>query len=163
MLHWLTLRQGPFVRIGPNVISTNSASAIPAIYSASAPVLKSPFYEAFAPGMPSSFTTNDNIYKQKKQILSAAFAPRKLEIMEPLIRQHIDTFCEKIAASGNIDIAVMLGALSIDVLSDLCFGKCFETLKNEQERDRILEAMENSVQLVIRVSIDLYFLREFTD
>lgn len=113
--------------------------------------------------MPSSFTTNDNIYKQKKQILSAAFAPRKLEIMEPLIRQHIDTFCEKIAASGNIDIAVMLGALSIDVLSDLCFGKCFETLKNEQERDRILEAMENSVQLVIRVSIDLYFLREFTD
>ncbi|OQE39382.1 hypothetical protein PENCOP_c007G07340 [Penicillium coprophilum] len=141
---------GPFVRVGPNTVSTNSSSAITAIYSANAPVLKSPFYEAFAPGMPSSFTTNDKIYKQKKQILSAAFAPRKLEIMEPLIRLHIDTFCEKIAAAGSVDIAVMLGALSIDVLSDLCFGKCFDTLKNESERDRILEAMEHSVQLVIR-------------
>lgn len=109
--------------------------------------------------MPSSFTTNDKIYKQKKQILSAAFAPRKLEIMEPLIRLHIDIFCEKIATAENVDIAVMLGALSIDVLSDLCFGKCFDTLQNEPERDRILEAMENSVQLVIRVSIYHCFTR----
>ncbi|OQE05742.1 hypothetical protein PENVUL_c022G04779 [Penicillium vulpinum] len=100
--------------------------------------------------MPSSFTTNDKIYRQKKQILSAAFAPRKLEAMEPLIRLHIDTFCETIAAAGKTDIAAMLGALSIDVLSDLCFGKCFDTLKNEPERDRILEAMEKAVELVIR-------------
>ncbi|KAJ5506599.1 Cytochrome P450 E-class group I [Penicillium expansum] len=132
------------------MVSTNSSSAIPAIYSANAPALKSAFYEAFAPGMPSSFTTNDKIYRQKKQILSAAFAPRKLEAMEPLIRLHIDTFCEKIASAGKVDIAVMLGALSIDVLSDLCFGKSFDTLNNEPERDRILEAMEKSVELVIR-------------
>lgn len=134
------------------MVSTNSSSAIPAIYSANAPALKSAFYEAFAPGMPSSFTTNDKIYRQKKQILSAAFAPRKLEAMEPLIRLHIDTFCEKIASAGKVDIAVMLGALSIDVLSDLCFGKSFDTLNNEPERDRILEAMEKSVELVIRVN-----------
>ncbi|KAL2701816.1 hypothetical protein AAEP93_006114 [Penicillium crustosum] len=132
------------------MVSTNSSSAIPAIYSANAPALKSGFYEAFAPGMPSSFTTNDKIYRQKKQILSAAFAPRKLEAMEPLIRLHIDAFCERIAEARNVDIAVMLGALSIDVLSDLCFGKSFETLNNESERDRILEAMEKSVELVIR-------------
>jgi hypothetical protein len=83
--------------------------------------------------------------------------------MEPLIRLHIDTFCEKIAAAGNVDIGVMLGALSIDVLSDLCFGKCFDTLKNEPERDRILEAMENSVQLVIRLGIHPCFTREPTN
>ncbi|KAJ5513437.1 Cytochrome P450 E-class group I [Penicillium fimorum] len=132
------------------MVSTNSSSAISAIYGAGAPVLKSGFYRAFAPGMPSSFTTNDKLYRNKKQILSAAFAPRKLESMEPLIRTHIDTFCEKIATSGNVDIAVMLGSLSIDVLSDLCFGKCFDTLNNVEERGRILEAMEKSVELVIR-------------
>lgn len=137
------------------MVSTNSSSAIPAIYAAGAPLLKSKFYEAFAPGMPSSFTTNDKLYRSKKQILSTAFAPRKLESMEPLIRQHIDTFCETIATAGKVDIAVMLGSLSIDVLSDLCFGKSFNTLHNMRERDRILEAMEMSVQLVIRVSIPL--------
>ncbi|KAJ5383808.1 Cytochrome P450 E-class group I [Penicillium concentricum] len=145
-------KYGPYVRVGPNMVSTNSSSAIPAIYAAGAPALKSPFYGAFAPGMPSSFTTNDKLYRNKKQILSAAFAPRKLESMEPLIRQHIDTFCETIATAGKVDIAVMLGSLSIDVLSDLCFGKCFNTMNNVQERDRILEAMEKSVELVIRVS-----------
>lgn len=102
--------------------------------------------------MPSSFTTNDKIYKQKKQILSSSFAPRKLEATEPLIRLHVDKFCEIIAAAKNVDIAVMLGALSMDVLSALCFGQSFDTLADEPERDRILEAMEQSVQLVIRVS-----------
>ncbi|KAJ5468480.1 hypothetical protein N7475_006232 [Penicillium sp. IBT 31633x] len=145
-----TVGKGPFVRIGPNMVSTNTSQAIPAIYSAHAPVLKSGFYQAFAPGMPSSFTTNDKIYKQKKQILSSSFAPRKLEATEPLIRLHVDKFCEIIAAAKNVDIAVMLGALSMDVLSALCFGQSFDTLADEPERDRILEAMEQSVQLVIR-------------
>lgn len=138
------------------MVSTNTSQAIPAIYSANAPILKSDFYQAFAPGMPSSFTTNDKIYKQKKQILSSSFAPRKLEGMEPLIRLHVEKFCEVIAAAGNVDIAVMFGALSMDVLSDLCFGQSFETLTNGPERDRILEAMEKSVQLVIRVSKPLF-------
>ncbi|BCS26853.1 uncharacterized protein APUU_51564S [Aspergillus puulaauensis] len=70
--------------------------------------------------------------------------------MEPLIRLHIDEFCDIVGTAGEVDIAVVLGALSIDVLSDLCFGQSFCTLKDEPERDRILEAMEKSVQMVIR-------------
>lgn len=75
--------------------------------------------------------------------------------MEPLIRLHIDEFCDTVAAAGEVDMAVVLGALSIDVLSDLCFGQSFCTLKDEPERDRILEAMEKSVQMVIKVSKSL--------
>ncbi|OBT65012.1 hypothetical protein VE03_05239 [Pseudogymnoascus sp. 23342-1-I1] len=140
----------PYVRIEPNVVSANTTEALSAIYLAKAPVLKSGFYNAFAPGFPSSFTTNDKEYRQKKQILSPAFAPRKLEAMEPLIRFHIDMFCKNIEAAGQVDLDVMLGALSIDILSDLCFGKCFDTLNNEKERDLILEGMEKSVQMVLK-------------
>jgi cytochrome P450 len=133
-------------------VSANTTEALSAIYLAKAPVLKSGFYNAFAPGFPSSFTTNDKEYRQKKQILSPAFAPRKLEAMEPLIRHHIETFCRNIAAAGQVDLDAMLGALSMDILSDLCFGKCFDTLNNEKERDLILEGMEKSVQMVLKVS-----------
>lgn len=133
------------------MVSADTSEALSAIYSAKAPVLKSGFYNAFAPGFPSSFTTNDKEYRQKKQILSPAFAPRKLEVMEPLIRFHIDVFCKNIAAAGQVDLDVMLGALSIDILSDLCFGKCFDTLNDEKERALILECMEKSVQMVLKV------------
>ncbi|OAF58351.1 hypothetical protein VC83_06522 [Pseudogymnoascus destructans] len=33
--------------------------------------------------------------------------------------------------------------LSMDILSDLCFGKCFDTLNSENKRDLILEAWRN--------------------
>lgn len=137
-------------------MSANTTEALSAIYLTKTPVLKSGFYNAFAPGFPSSFTTNDKEYRQKKQILSPAFAPRKLEAMEPLIRFHIETFCKNIAAAGQVDLDVMLGALSMDILSDLCFGKCFDTLNNEKERDLILEGMEKSVQMVLKVRL-FYF------
>ncbi|KAK1505284.1 hypothetical protein CABS01_00752 [Colletotrichum abscissum] len=85
----------PLVRLGPSTVSVNTTEGFQKVYSATSPIDKSPFYQSFTPGFQSSFSSMGHAYKEKKSILSQAFAQKKLDAMEPAFMEHIWKLCEE--------------------------------------------------------------------
>ncbi|KXH35671.1 hypothetical protein CSIM01_05065 [Colletotrichum simmondsii] len=88
-------RYGPLVRLGPSTVSVNTTEGFQKVYSATSPIGKSPFYQSFTPGFKSSFSSMGSAYKEKKSILSQAFAQKKLDAMETAFLGHIWKLCEE--------------------------------------------------------------------
>lgn len=130
----------------------NTASGVKAIYHGQAPVIKGPFYDGFAPEHPSSFSANGEIYKNKKKVLLPAFAPSKLQAYEKHIRTYIDEFCNHLATQKEVDLSKSLSGLTVDILSDLCFGKSLDLMGDNGRCEKMLNALEAGLRLTITVS-----------
>ncbi|KAH6981588.1 cytochrome P450 [Ilyonectria sp. MPI-CAGE-AT-0026] len=136
LLHDLHKKYGPLVRIGPNTISVDTNEGLQKIFSATSPIDKSPFYQSFAPGFDSSFAAVGDAFREKKSILSHAFAQKKLDAMEVTFMEHIKKLCEVMTAQKEVELDESLSALTIDILSDVCFGETFDLLHNPAEKKK---------------------------
>ncbi|KAK7708866.1 hypothetical protein SLS63_013347 [Diaporthe eres] len=108
---------GPLIRLGPNTVSVNTDDGLQKVFSATSPIDKSPFYKAFAPGFDSSFAAVGQAFKEKKSILSHAFAQKKLDAMETTFMEHTRKLCNVIATREEVELDDCLSALTIDILS----------------------------------------------
>ncbi|KAK1474762.1 isotrichodermin C-15 hydroxylase [Colletotrichum cuscutae] len=115
----------------------NTTEGFPKVYSATSPIDKSPFYQSFTPGFQSSFSSMGHAYKEKKSILSQAFAQKKLDAMEPAFMEHIWKLCEVMKSQAKVNLDDCLSALTVDILSDVCFGETFDLLHNPTEKANI--------------------------
>lgn len=140
------------MRIGPNTVSVNSEQGLHKIFSGSSPIEKSPFYKAFAPGFPSSFAAVGDAFKQKKSILSHAFAQKKLDAMEVTFMEHTMKLYEAMVAQKVVDLDQALSALTIDILSDVCFGETFDLIHNPAEKARVSDGLVQAAKWVSLVS-----------
>ncbi|KAF7557144.1 hypothetical protein G7Z17_g912 [Cylindrodendrum hubeiense] len=131
------LSQGPLVRIGPNTVSVDSNEGLQKIFSATSPIDKSPFYQSFAPGFKSSFAAVGDAFREKKSILSHAFAQKKLDAMEVTFMEHTKKLCESMIAGKEVDLDDSLSTLTIDILSDVCFGETFDLLNDPAEKKKV--------------------------
>ncbi|KAJ0104257.1 uncharacterized protein J7T55_009421 [Diaporthe amygdali] len=118
------------------------------IFSGSSPIEKSPFYKAFAPGFPSSFAAVGDAFKQKKSILSHAFAQKKLDAMEVTFMEHTMKLYEAMVAQKVVDLDQALSALTIDILSDVCFGETFDLIHNPAEKARVSDGLVQAAKWV---------------
>ncbi|KAK1675048.1 cytochrome P450 [Colletotrichum godetiae] len=125
---------GPVLRLGPNTVSVNTTEGFQKVYSATSPIDKSPFYQSFTPGFQSSFSSMGAAYKEKKSILSQAFSQKKLDAMEPAFMEHIWKLCKVMKSQSEVNLDDTLSALTVDILSDVCFGETFDLLHNPMEK-----------------------------
>ncbi|KAF2711840.1 cytochrome P450 [Pleomassaria siparia CBS 279.74] len=146
-------KYGSIVRIAPNALSFNTASALNAIYGPrSANVKKGEWYKTFdvAAGSYSSFTETDkDIHAAKRRVLSPAFSVESQKLNEPVIIDMIERFCDTIkpttddwdSTSWNItDVATHLG---FDIMGGLVLGCDFCSVQEETNRhlaDSVLPA-----------------------
>jgi cytochrome P450 len=136
------------VRLGPNTVSIDSEEGLRKIYSATSLIEKSPFYKAFTPGFTSSFSTLDGAYKEKKAIVAPAFAPKKLDAMEQIVVSHITSLCKSLKTETEIFLDESLSALTIDILSDVCFGQTLDLLHNPSEKEKISSGLEKAAAYI---------------
>ncbi|KAK7442889.1 hypothetical protein CaCOL14_011107 [Colletotrichum acutatum] len=139
---------GPLVRLGPSTISVNTTEGYQKVYSATSPIDKSPFYQSFTPGFQSSFSSIGAAYKEKKSILSQAFSQKKLDAMEPAFMGHIWKLCEVMKSQGKVNLDDCLSALTIDILSDVCFGETFDLLRNPTEKAKVSDGLVQAAKFV---------------
>lgn len=151
-------RLGPLIRLGPNTLSVNTDDGLQKIFSATSPIDKSPFYQAFAPGFDSSFSAVGQAFKEKKSILSHAFAQKKLDAMEKTFMEHTRKLCHVMATREEVELDNCLSALTIDILSDVCFGETFDLLSNAAEKTRISKGLEYAAKFVSLVSNTTLFI-----
>ncbi|KAL7271877.1 hypothetical protein RUND412_005340 [Rhizina undulata] len=150
------LKYGEFVRIGPNLLSSNSKEALKEIYGVNKNVQKSEeFYRAFA-GHPTNYTrntlnvTNKQIHASRRKVLAHAFTETALKSMEPYFLPEIENLCNIIATweqslpipgsdkekSGKWrgDMGKWANYLTFDIMGELSFGKGFGMLYEETNR-----------------------------
>ncbi|KAF2796452.1 cytochrome P450 [Melanomma pulvis-pyrius CBS 109.77] len=141
---------GPIVRLGPNHLSINSATALKSIYGFRANVQKADFYEAF-PANKSTVNVHSSIDKQqharKRRVLSHAFSDQAIKSLEKYILANVRTACRMLGESGTKEereggnswggqwnVANWCNWLVFDIMGDLVFGKAFGMLESPVNR-----------------------------
>jgi hypothetical protein len=147
---------GPVVRLGPNLLSFNTNTALKQIYGHKSNVRKSDFYSAF-PANKHTFNVHSAIDKslhaRKRRVISHAFADSAIKSMEKYVIANIDLACDLIAEdvkkgqdqpwspieekggwSIPRNVANWADWLTFDIMGDLVFGKAFGMLEAPQNR-----------------------------
>jgi cytochrome P450 len=136
--------EGPIVRIAPNTLSFNTASALSTIYGPrSANVKKAEWYKTFdiAAGTYSSFTETDReMHGVRRRWMSPAFSAESLKANEASVIDIIERFCETIKPKDGgwgkkWNASEMSTYLGFDIMGALVFGADFRTVHEEGNRD----------------------------
>jgi cytochrome P450 len=132
------------VRIAPNTLSFNTASALSTIYGPrSANVKKGEWYKTFdvAAGAYSSFTETDReMHAVRRRWMSPAFSTESLTANESRTIDVIERFCETLRPStdgwgSKWNASEMSTYLGFDIMGTLVFGCDFKTVQEEENRD----------------------------
>jgi hypothetical protein len=95
---------GPRVRLGPNLLSINTATGLKSIYGFRANVKKASFYEAF-PSTPKAVSVHSAIDKmqhaRKRRVLSHAFSDAAIKSLEKYILANVRVGCELLGRKSN--------------------------------------------------------------
>ena len=144
------------MRLGPNLLSFNTSTALKSIYGFRSNVRKADFYTAF-PANAHTFNVHNVIDKhahaRKRRVIAHAFAEPAVKSMERYITGNVDVACSLIredvkrAADGDgrgekpaggwsvpRNVARWADWLAFDIMGDLVFGRAFGMLENPQNR-----------------------------
>ncbi|KAL3485875.1 cytochrome P450 [Aspergillus germanicus] len=136
-------RYGTIVRFGPNSISINTYSGMSEIYSTRANLVKADAYSIMSASRHISSTISCIDKKQhaaKRKVLARLFTESALKGVEERVLSHVDTFCASLSPGNTAglsvakDIAAWSDYLTLDIISDLCYGKAFGLLRAETHR-----------------------------
>ncbi|KAH3960015.1 hypothetical protein HBH52_239380 [Parastagonospora nodorum] len=137
-------KYGLIVRIAPNTLSFNTASALSTIYgSRAANVKKGEWYKTFdiAAGTYSSFTETDrDFHAVKRRWVSPSFSTESLNANERGVIDIIESFCDTIQPStggwgAKWNASEMSIYLGFDIMGALVLGCEFKTVQEENNRD----------------------------
>ncbi|CAO2658499.1 Nn.00g062220.m01.CDS01 [Neocucurbitaria sp. VM-36] len=151
--HQAHLQYGPYVRLGPNLLSVNTATGLKTIYGFRSNVRKASFYEAF-PSTPKAVSVHSAIDKmqhaRKRRVMSHAFSDAAIKSLEKYILANVRVGCELlgkrmdggIAEKGTDEkgwneewnAAHWCEWLVFDIMGDLVFGKAFGMLESPANR-----------------------------
>jgi cytochrome P450 len=139
---------GPVVRISPSKVSFNTSTALQTIYgNRRAPIAKGGFYATIRTTAQSTETTfstaNEATHTFKRRILSHAFSERAIHDYEQHVSTNIDKWLDCLG-KGPVDeegwtkegknVADWINYLTMDILTDLAYGKSFDLLGKEDMR-----------------------------
>jgi hypothetical protein len=143
---------GPIVRIGPNSLSINTATALKSIYGFRSNVRKADFYTAF-PASKATVNVHSSIDKlqhaRKRRVMSHAFSDSAIKSLERYILANVRTACRLLGEKqdGPLRLSEEKGAwkdawnmanwcnwMVFDIMGDLVFGKAFGMLESPTNR-----------------------------
>ncbi|KAF2872863.1 cytochrome P450 [Massariosphaeria phaeospora] len=142
-------KYGPVVRIAPNTLSFNTASALHTIYGArNANVKKAGFYKTVdvAAGAYSSFTETDREkHAAKRRWMGPVFSADSVKQNEAAIVDVVEQFCETLRPGGTEtgtgqwgpkwNASELTTYLGFDIMGSLIFGHDFQSVQRSEHRD----------------------------
>jgi hypothetical protein len=145
---------GPYVRMGPNTLSSNTNTALKTVYGFNANVRKADFYTAF-PANKNTFNVHSSIDKsshaRKRRVLSHAFSDKAIKSMEKYVLDKVRTFCAALPTTQFDLLDVQKSSiekdwsspknmgeysdwLAFDIMGELAFGKSFDMIERPDNR-----------------------------
>ncbi|KAK4985025.1 hypothetical protein LTR50_006245 [Elasticomyces elasticus] len=118
-IHRLHQVYGDVVRIGPKEVSFSSARVIKELYGQASTFLKAPSYDDFSLHPVGIFSMrNKNDHKQRRKLLSPAFAQSNLLETEPLIVTVVKRFLKRVESKVGHpqDVLALFRMLALDIV-----------------------------------------------
>ncbi|KAK5011323.1 hypothetical protein LTR28_003940, partial [Elasticomyces elasticus] len=134
-IHRLHQVYGDVVRIGPKEVSFSSARVIKELYGQASTFMKAPSYDDFSLHPVGIFSMrNKNDHKQRRKLLSPAFAQSNLLETEPLIVTVVKRFLKRVESKVGHpqDVLALFRMLALDVIGELFLGKSFGALDSDE-------------------------------
>ncbi|KAI1818917.1 cytochrome P450 [Xylaria intraflava] len=131
-------KQGSVIRMAPNRLHFNTASAFRAIYQNDDRITKDSAYELLERnGICSVFNTLDrDSHRAKRKIVALAFSERATRSFIPELLPHVNTCLEQLLnASGKpVNVTQKMSHLAIDAVGKLALGYDLNTQTSEENR-----------------------------
>ncbi|KAI1170037.1 cytochrome P450 [Nemania sp. FL0916] len=132
-------RYGPVVRVGPNRLSFNTATALRDIYQNERITKATTYLVTTRNNVVNVFTALDNnLHRQKRQIVGQAVSDRSLRAFEPVLLEKLDITLKQILHSSRtsapIDMTEKSRQFALDVIGQLAFGYDLHVQTREDNR-----------------------------
>lgn len=167
-------KYGPMARIGPNHLITTDPDFIRRILSAHSRYTRGPWYDSMRidPHVP-NIVSERNVAKHHKlrYQMSAGYAGKDIEGVEAAVDERIAHFVEKIeerwvskpGTTKVFDIAKRIQFLTLDMISQLCFGRDLGFVEADKDAFDFQATVEMQMPIVGLFSIivelsHLYYL-----
>ncbi|KAI9376628.1 hypothetical protein BJX61DRAFT_530782 [Aspergillus egyptiacus] len=145
-------KHGDVVRLGPNMLSFASPSAIKVIYGLNKGFTKSEFYPvqmtvSKGEPLPSLFSTLDeNFHANLRRSVNHAFSMSSLVQYEPMVNETIEIFLDQTATlfanrSQICDFARWLQFFAFDVIGSITYSKRHGFIEKNQDIDGIVKSL----------------------
>ena len=125
------------MRINPNEIHLSNPENYDKIYAQGSKFYKhAAFYRAFSSSPWTSFATPSNeVHRVRRAALNPFFSRKRVLELEDVVQSKVAKLREwmvKAFATGkHIDLYNGFRAISVDVITDYAFGKCYDFLEDE--------------------------------
>ncbi|PQE14947.1 cytochrome p450 protein [Rutstroemia sp. NJR-2017a WRK4] len=132
------LFQGPIVRINPWELHIDDLDYYDELYAGSGKKReKYPWFVAGG-GSPGSVfeTIPHDLHRLRRSAINHFFSNRSITAIEPMIKAKVsqlsDIFHAHMISKKPVNLRVAFSALTLDIISDYCYGESFGALKNEK-------------------------------
>ncbi|KAF7928971.1 hypothetical protein EAE99_004715 [Botrytis elliptica] len=128
---------GPIVRINPYELHINDVDYYDELYAGNTRKREKYPWFVSAGGSPgSSFETiGHDLHRLRRNAVNPFFSKRSIVAMEPLIKSKIsllsNVFQSHFTQATPINLRVVFSSLTLDVISDYCYGEAFGALTDE--------------------------------
>ena len=96
-------------------------------------------------------TMDHDHHRKRRQPLSTFFSKRNIQNLEKtLVRRKVLELCDSLAearqSSAIVNLIVTMSALTMDVISEYCFGEDIDTLRDPALAEEWLEFFHNAAK-----------------
>ncbi len=129
-------KYGPIVRITPDEIHLSDAKEYDKIYYVGTKYWKSPiFYSALNVPHSTFGTPTNEVHKIKRGALNPMFSRQKVLELEDIVQDKAEKVCARMQDGVDqdqpVDLHHAFRAVSVDVISDFAFDKCYNFLDRD--------------------------------
>ncbi|KAK4466256.1 putative cytochrome P450 E-class, group I [Cladorrhinum samala] len=164
-IYELSKKYGTIFRIAPNWVSINDPAEIRRVWQARGQWYRGRWYDMFRfdqPGAETVLFMQDNAaHAALRSRLQPGYSGKDVDSLDPAVDQRIADFVSLIENKylsterefRPMDLAQKAQFLTLDVISDLAIGKCFECLNNDRDVYGQIAFFTNSLPLVVAMSV----------
>ena len=156
---------GPIARIGPNHLITDDPGLTQRVLAARSRYTRAPWFDAIRidPHIANIVSERDpGKHDRMRHKMSAGYAGRELDSLESEVCERMQEFVNHIDTQWatdpgesikTLDMARIIQFLTVDVITQLCFGKPLGFLSNNKDMFSFLKTIETQLPIVQHFTI----------
>jgi cytochrome P450 len=136
---------GPIIRITPTELHIDDPDYYEHLYSRTGRRDKYSYFSGrFGYASDSFSTTNHDLHRLRRKSLSPFFSVKKIEEFQPVIRDKVEKFCQKVTQYQNgqvFPLSKAWMAMTTDIITEYAFANSYDQLDSPNFRDTLHEAL----------------------
>ncbi|OWP04675.1 Cytochrome P450 family protein [Marssonina coronariae] len=136
---------GPIIRITPTELHIDDPDYYDTLYSRGGKRHKYAYLSGRFGHASDTFSTVDHdLHRQRRKALSPMFSGQKIDDFQPVIREKVEKFCQKVGRYRDgqvLPLSRALMALTTDIITEYAFARSYDQLDSPGFQDTLHEAL----------------------